>query len=114
VLEKKWENKNVFSLVFKKPKNYFFYPGQYIDLELPVKDTSRTFSFSSSPTENYLMLTAKKGVTSYKKYMENIKPGQSFETTPPIGTFTLDDSQKAVFIAGGVGIAPFRSIIKYV
>lgn len=117
VLEKRWEKDNVFSIILEKPDNYFFYAGQYIDLELPVKDTlgkSRTFSFSSSPTEDKLVLTAKKGITPYKKYMENITPGQKFDTTHPIGTFTLDDSTKAIFIAGGVGIAPFRSIIKYV
>ena len=77
VLENRKETKDVFSLVFKKPENYFFYPGQYIDVELPVKDglgKTRTFSFSSSPTERFLILTAKKGVTPYKKYMEEIKP----------------------------------------
>ncbi len=117
VIEKRVETENVFSLIFQKPDKYYFYAGQYIDLQLPVEDkisNSKTFSFSSSPTENYLMLTAKTGITPYKKYMENIELGQSFDTTHPIGTFTLDESQEAVFIAGGVGIAPFRSIIKYV
>jgi ferredoxin-NADP reductase len=117
VLENKQETKDVFSLILQKPENYFFYPGQYIDLELPVKDklgNSRTLSFSSSPSEDFLMLTLKKGITPYKKYMEKIVPGQSFETTHPIGTFTLDESTEAVFIAGGVGIAPFRSNIKLV
>ncbi len=116
LLDKKVENEKVFSLVFEKPKNYFFYPGQYIDLKLPVKDklgNSRTFSFSSSPTEKDLVLTLKKGVTPYKKYLENIKEGEEFETTHPIGTFTLDESSEAIFIAGGVGIAPFRSNIKF-
>jgi ferredoxin-NADP reductase len=116
VLENRKDTKNAFSIVFQKPDNYYFYPGQYIDLILPVKDSlgnNRTFSFSSSPTENTLVLTAKKGITPYKKYMKNIKIGEEFETTHPIGTFTLDESSEAVFIAGGVGIAPFRSNIKY-
>ncbi len=117
VLEKRQDSEGISSLILEKPKNYFFYAGQYIDIELPVKDTlgnTRTLSFSSSPTEDYLSVTFKKGVTPYKKCLEGLSPGNTFKTTHPIGTFTLDESSEAIFIAGGVGIAPFRSIIKYV
>ncbi|OGE26636.1 hypothetical protein A3C26_04570 [Candidatus Daviesbacteria bacterium RIFCSPHIGHO2_02_FULL_39_12] len=117
VLEKKQVSKNIFSLILEKPKGFIFYPGQYLDVELPVDDpngSTRAFTISSSPTENSLMVTTKKGISPFKKFMENIKPGETVSTSHPAGTFTLDETEKAVFIAGGIGITPFRSMIKYV
>lgn len=117
VLEKRLESSKVFSLIFKKPRNFTFYPGQYLDLELPVKDrngNTRTFTISSSPNEPFLMITSKVGVTPFKKAMERLKKGDIIKTSHPIGTFTLDESSPAVFIAGGIGITPFRSMIKSV
>lgn len=116
IIENKLETENVFSLILEKPQGFSFYSGQYLDVELPVQDklgNSRTFTISSSPTENFLMVTSKKGVTPFKKFMERLKAGDTINTSHPIGTFTLDQSLSAVFIAGGIGITPFRSIIKY-
>lgn len=105
-----------FSLIFEKPKGFAFYPGQYLDIKLPILDPNgdtRAFTISSSPTEDSLIITPKKGVSPFKKFMENLKEGDSAESSHPAGTFTLDESSPAVFIAGGIGITPFRSIIKY-
>lgn len=116
VLEKKSETKNAFSLILEKPKNFNFYPGQYLDVELPVNDpngNTRAFTISSSPTEDFLMISPKKGFSKFKKALEKLKSGDSTTTSHPVGTFTLDESSPAVFIAGGIGITPFRSIIKY-
>ena len=115
IKDKKSETRNCFSLIFKKPAGFNFYPGQYLDVELPTssKIDSRTFTISSSPTEDFLMITTKKGVSKFKKMMEKLKTGDAISTTHPIGTFTLDESSSAVFIAGGIGITPFRSMLKY-
>lgn len=116
VLEKKPETDQVFSLILEKPTGFTFYPGQYLDIKLPVKDpngNTRAFTISSSPTENFLMVTPKKGLSKYKKFMESLKIGDVINTSHPAGTFTLDESTPAMFIAGGIGITPFRSIIKY-
>lgn len=117
VKEKRLEENNCFSLILEKPDGFNFYPGQYLDIELPVKDrlgNTRTFTISSSPTEDFLMMTTKKGLTPFKKSMAMLKPADTITTSHPAGTFTLDESQSAVFIAGGIGITPFRSMIKYV
>lgn len=106
-----------FSLILEKPTGFSFYPGQYLDVELPVKDkngNTRAFTISSSPTEDFLMITTKKGVSVFKKYLENLRSEDIITTSHPAGTFTLDEKTAAVFIAGGIGITPFRSIIKYV
>lgn len=109
---KKAETENIFSIILEKPEDFNFYPGQYLDVKLA--DDSRAFTVSSSPTERFLMITPKKGISKFKKTLEKLKIGDSINTSHPAGTFTLDESSPAVFIAGGIGITPFRSIIKYV
>ncbi len=111
VKEKKTETKDVFSLVFEKPNGFNFYPGQYLDYELD--GDTRAFTISASPTEDFLMLSTKKGTTPFKKALAKLKAGDEVKTSHPAGTFILDESSPAVFIAGGIGITPFRSMIKY-
>lgn len=115
VKEKKKQG-NYFSLIFKKPTGFNFYPGQYLDYHLPVKDpsgSSRAFTISSSPTEDFLMLSTKFGLSPFKKALAQLKIGDTITTSHPAGTFILDEQTPAVFIAGGVGITPFRSMLKY-
>lgn len=101
---------DAFSIILEKPDNFHFYPGQYLDYE--IGDT-RSFTISASPTENFLMLTTKKTRSEFKKTLFKLKPDETISASSPIGTFILDESSPAVFIAGGVGITPFRSMIKY-
>lgn len=112
----KQESPNAISLVFTKTQDFFYYPGQYLDIKLPVNDplgNTRAFTISSSPTEDFLMITFKKGITPFKKHLENLKIGDEIESSHPAGTFILDETEPAIFIAGGIGITPFRSMIKY-
>src|SRR3989338_3017940 len=116
ILQTKSENNNVFSLVLEKPKDFQFYAGQYLDIELPVNDkfgSTRAFTISSSPSEKFLMVTPKKGVSEYKKFIENLKSGGTIKTSHPAGTFTLDEFTPAIFICGGIGITPFRSMLRW-
>lgn len=115
VKQVKQETPEVFSLIFEKPKDFSFYAGQYLTYELPVLDPngkSRPFTISASPTEDFLMLSTKYGLSPFKKALAQLKPGDSITSSHPAGTFILDESTPAVFIAGGIGITPFRSIIK--
>lgn len=100
------------SFVFEKPKGFKFYSGQYLDINL--NGDSRTFTISSSPSEDYLMITTKKGFSDFKKKLFGLEVGDIVNTSHPAGTFTLDESTPAVFLAGGIGITPYRSMIKYV
>lgn len=118
ILEVKEELNNCFSLILEKPVGFRFYPGQFLDIELNIEDSDkrgkvRAFTISSSPTEEFLMITPKKGISDFKKAMEKLKPGDFIDSSYPAGTFTLDETTPAVFIAGGIGITPFRSMIKY-
>lgn len=116
ILNKKSETENVFSIILEKEKNFTFYPGQYLDLELPVSDRlgkSRIFSISSSPSEDFLMLTYKIGITPYKKILHSLKVGDLISSSHPAGTVVMDDSSPLVLMPGGIGIAPHRSMIKW-
>lgn len=104
------------SLILEKPIGFHFYPGQYIDYELDAHDPSgniRSFTISASPSEDFLMLTTKEGRSEFKNRLFKLKPNDKISSSPPVGTFILDELSPAVFIAGGVGITPFRSMIKY-
>lgn len=116
VLQNKPETKDAFSIILEKPAGLNFYPGQYLDIELPVNDPlgkSRIFSLSSSPSEDFLIITVKKGITPYKKRLELLKEGEVISSSHPAGTVVIDDSAPIVMLAGGVGIAPHRSMIKW-
>lgn len=113
------ENPDVISCFIKKPANFNFLPGQFIDIEIEVKDcdercNKRTFSLSSSPTEKYLMITTRRGVSKCKHTLEN-SVGKKIIVKGPYGKFVLneDNSIPAAFITGGIGITPLRSMIKY-
>ena len=116
IIDKKTETNGCFSLIFQKPPGFFFYAGQYLDIELPIQDKrgkTRAFTISSSPTEDFLMITTKYGQSRFKKALEKLKANDTITTSHPAGTFILDELSPAVFMAGGIGITPFRSMIKY-
>ncbi len=111
VLDKRQETKNIFSLILEKPGGFRFYAGQYLDVE--INGDTRAFTISSSPVEDFLMITTRKGISQFKKALESLKAGDMITTSHPAGTFTLDETEPAIFIAGGIGITPFRSMLKY-
>jgi ferredoxin-NADP reductase len=100
-----------------------YLPGQYFYYTLPElkypdpRGPTRHFTISSSPSEGSLLrLTTRIRVDSgYKKTLDELKIGQNIEGEGPNGTFILDEHEKGnhILIAGGIGITPFRSIIKY-
>ncbi|HLC87991.1 MAG TPA: FAD-dependent oxidoreductase, partial [Patescibacteria group bacterium] len=79
------------------------------------RSDNRFFSIASAPFENIIRLTTKfaqNESSTFKKNLFRLKVGQSIEAFGPSGSFTLEDVNKQyVFIAGGIGITPFHSII---
>lgn len=106
---------------FKTDQPLKFTPGQYLDFTLPharsdIRGNRRTFSIASSPAEPRLRIALKLGdpSSSFKRALEQLEPGQSLMAGQLAGTFVLpaDLGQKLVFIAGGIGITPFRSMVQ--
>ncbi len=108
--------------VFGLPKKLSFVPGQYMEWTLAHKGVDsrgnrRYFTLASSPTEEEIRIGVKFYVSgsSYKKAMLLLTNNNPVVTAGMAGEFTMpeDPNQKCVFIAGGIGITPFRSMIKY-
>jgi len=106
---------------FEKPKGFVFKAGQYIDLTLlgPQPGSSNglihTFSIASSPLEEELLITTRMRSTVFKQALSILPLGSGAKIEGPMGSFVLHNntSRPAVFLAGGIGIAPFLSILSY-
>lgn len=116
--------KNIKTFWFIPETNLEFDAGQYLRWYLPhpspdQRGERRYFTISSSPSELPLIsLTTKFAVqksSSLKKKLIDIKPGDELDFTGPFGDFVLpkDKTIPLVFVAGGIGVTPFRSIIKW-
>jgi len=112
--EIKWETKDTFTLILKPNKKFNFKAGQFCFLRLN-KDklyARHPFTISSSPEIEDLHFTIKLN-GKFTKTASELKKGEEIIVEGPLGIFTLSDNEKKlVFIAGGVGITPFFSMIK--
>ena len=104
------------SVYFKRPINFTFEAGDWIDITFKSGELAggKTYSISSSPTENDIRITFREGVSRLKKALQAIEPGVRLIITQYGNdyNFQLKKNQSSVLIAGGVGIAPFRSVLK--
>ncbi len=104
---------------FEKPASFEFKAGQFLNYTLidpPETDAEgnlRTFSIASAPWEEDLMLSTRMRDTAFKRVLKRVPPGTAVKIDGPFGSFTLhvDAARPAVFLAGGIGITPFRSMI---
>lgn len=115
-------NVRTFEVAIKVSKDFNFVAGQYIWLQIPVlkypdlKGNTRMFSISSSPNKKgELDLIFRSSSSGYKKTLIGMIPGTEVIFSGPYGSLRLSDdvSLPVVFIAGGVGVAPFLSIIRF-
>ncbi|MBI2655683.1 FAD-dependent oxidoreductase [Candidatus Woesearchaeota archaeon] len=101
----------------KLEKNSLGYkPGQYAIVELETGDEENThpLSIASSPTEDFLLFSTKISESSFKKKYSQLKIGDKVKIKGPMGMFVLrEDAKNIVFLGGGIGITPFRDMIKY-
>lgn len=114
--------RDTYEFIFTPKANFNFLPGQYLEWTLvhQKRDTRgmrRYFTIASSPTESDIKIGVKfyEKPSSYKKTLQSLEHGDSIVASQLAGEFILpkDKNKKLVFIAGGIGITPFRSMIKY-
>jgi glycine betaine catabolism B len=90
---------------------FFDIGGVYNDPKGPI----RHFTISSSPTENFIMFSTRIRDSPYKKRLSALEEGTKVKIRGPEGQFVLhqDYSKPAVFLSGGIGVTPFRTMVKY-
>ena len=104
---------------FERPAGFEFKAGQAIDVLLtnpPETDSegdARTFSIASAPFENELLVATRMRDTAFKRSLSRLPLGTPVRIDGPSGSFTLhkNSAKPGVFLAGGIGITPFLSIL---
>lgn len=113
---------DIVDFIFKSQRPLAYKPGQYMEWTLPhpgvdSRGSRRYLTLASSPTEDNLRLGVRfyQNGSSYKRAMLAMDKDTPIAAGQLGGDFVLpkDPSEKLVFIAGGIGITPFRSMIKY-
>ncbi len=122
-LLKKVKPTNTISEFWFEPAREFSYrPGQFLEWSLAhphadLRGSRRFFTISSAPEEGHILLTTRFSdpSSSFKKALRELKVGDEIVASNVEGEFVLpkDQNKKLVFIAGGIGITPFRSIVKH-
>lgn len=122
-LKKEKKSRDAYSFYFdRKGLDFDFIPGQYLKLFLDILDpdergSSRYFTISSSPTDkDYLTITTRIIQSSFKLRLNSLVSGEKVRAFGPIGYFDFDPKFKNenIFIAGGIGVTPYHSILRFV
>ncbi len=113
---------DVYDFVFTPDRAFSFRPGQYVEWTLAHRypddrGNRRYFTIASSPTEATVRLGVKfyKPSSTFKRTLGSMKAGDTISASHLSGGFVLprNKKKKLVFIAGGIGITPFRSMLCY-
>jgi len=108
-----WFDTNLASFGFRAGQHAdFVFARPYMEGE---SDNSRTFSLAGSPLDKEpIMIAMRMRKTAFKTALKSAALGTKFIVSRPRGSFTLhrDITRAAVFLAGGIGIAPIRSILQ--
>lgn len=123
LIDKKNLSTDVYEFIFSANKKINFKPGQYLEWTLghskpDSRGNRRYFTLSSSPTEEFIKLGIKtyENPSSFKSKMLSLNINDVIFASQLAGEFTLprDLDKKMVWIAGGIGVTPFRSMAKYI
>ncbi|MEK5440732.1 FAD-dependent oxidoreductase [Fredinandcohnia sp. FSL W7-1320] len=113
------ESDDVYTFVFEKERDLTWKAGQHGLFSIThkkVKNPTKPFTIAAAPSENVLKLTMKinDNPSEFKKGMLELKQGMTIGMSGPLGSLNVNDERPTVLIAGGIGITPFRSIIKQI
>lgn len=118
LLDRKEVADRTMAFSFEKPPGFEYKAGQFADYTLlhPSETDSegdiRGFTLTSAPYEPRLMATTRLRDTAFKRVLRELPIGSELLLDAPYGSFTLhhNAARPAVFLAGGIGITPVRSI----
>ncbi|MGY0692440.1 FAD-dependent oxidoreductase [Virgibacillus sp. FSP13] len=119
LLKKEMVANDTMAFHWEKPDGFEFRAGQFGDFtlidpsETDEEGNTRAFSFVFAPSEDELVTTTRLRDSSYKRVLKDFPEGSEMKFDAPHGNFTLHktESTPAVFLIGGIGITPIRSMI---
>jgi ferredoxin-NADP reductase len=111
---------NIWAFRFQPSEPMTWVAGQFVHVELPhdnpdKEGTKRWFTNSAAPFEGILQITTRVTDSTFKQALSKLGEGSTDLqlVDPPEGDFVWQDSPlPIVFVAGGIGVTPFRSILK--
>lgn len=106
---------------FEKPAGLSFKAGQFMELvlidppETDAEGNARALSIACSPDDPFLAFATRVRDTAFKRTMRSVPIGTVVGCDGPFGDLTLHNnaSRPAVLLAGGIGITPFRSFVRW-
>jgi ferredoxin-NADP reductase len=111
---------DMYEATFDRPPSLQFTPGQYMQWTLPHRADNRgnrrLFSIASSPGESLLRIAFRHydHSSSFKTALIALSPGKRIRVSHVAGNFTLPRvARPMLWLAGGIGITPFRSMVAY-
>ena len=107
---------------FIPDKKFDYRPGQFMEWNLghespDNRGNRRYLTLASSPTEDTVRIGVRfyEKPSTFKNKLISMKPGDILSASQLAGDFVLPENpdKKLVFVAGGIGVTPFRSMLKY-
>ncbi|WP_136442241.1 ferredoxin--NADP reductase [Pacificoceanicola onchidii] len=120
ILERERVANDTLAIRLTKPAGFSFTPGQAIRLTIPAGASNgageaRVFSIANAPHETDLqVVTRLRDSSSFKQSLKSMPGGAALQIAGPLGSFTKDtnSARPTVFLAGGIGITPFLSMLR--
>lgn len=108
---------DIYTFYFQSTQDIKWIAGQHGLFKIEhkkIKKPRRVFSIASTCEEEYLMISTKisKNPSPFKTALMALKPGMKISMRGPIGPFYISDHKPTLLIAGGIGITPYRAILK--
>lgn len=113
------ESEDVYTFLFEKEDNLSWKAGQhglFTITHKKIKNNTRALTVASAPTEDTVRITMRISAnpSEFKQAMLELEPGMKVKMAGPVGSFYLKNNSPTLLIAGGIGITPFRSIMKQI
>jgi ferredoxin-NADP reductase len=117
-VEKRQIASTTMECVFEKPDGFFYQAGQNMTLVLEklnyadARGARRIFTIVSAPFEEELKISTRMTGSGFKRTLAELPSGAKVLFSGPRGKFQLlSEHSKVIFVAGGIGITPIRSMI---
>jgi ferredoxin-NADP reductase len=100
-------------LQVERPAGFQFRASQHVLLRVSTNQGPdlRPLSLAGAPDSAHLEFATRAGTSAFKQAVLALRPGDVVKVSRPMGGLTYDPTRPAVFIAGGIGITPVRSLL---